>query len=105
MHLVDHWVIGFSGKRQLSNPGGVRVTMRRVLEELRNFTDGQLVAMSSAAIGADLLFATDATALAIPWICVLPSPEAAFFNERDVQMRRSEMLLKPKCVKPRSMKS
>jgi hypothetical protein len=83
MDLVDHWVVGFSGKRQLENPEAVRLTLRQVLQELRNLVEGELVAMSSAAIGGDLLFATEATKMGMPWICVLPFPEEAFFNERD----------------------
>jgi hypothetical protein len=83
MDLVDHWVIGFSGKRQLVNPEGVRLAVRGVLLGLGEIANGKLVALSSAAIGGDLLFATEATNMGMPWICVLPFPEEAFFNERD----------------------
>src|SRR6266487_2666085 len=83
MDLIDHWVVGFSGKRQLSNPEGVRLALRAVLQELPEIVNGELVAISSAATGGDLLFATEATALGMPWICVLPFPEEAFFNEHD----------------------
>ena len=83
MDLVDHWVVGFSGKRHLENPEAVRLALRSVLQELCNTIESELVAISSAAIGADLLFATEATQAGMPWICVLPFPEETFFNERD----------------------
>jgi conflict system pore-forming effector with SLATT domain len=83
MDLVDYWVIGFSGKRQLNNAEAVRVALRDVLRELQTVVKGQLVATSSAAIGGDLLFATEAIQMGMPWICVLPFPEEPFFNEYD----------------------
>jgi conflict system pore-forming effector with SLATT domain len=83
MDLIDHWVVGFSGKRKLNNPEGVRAVLRDVLQSLRRLTDGQLVAISSVAIGADSLFVDEAMNLGIPWICVLPFPQNAFFNDRD----------------------
>lgn len=83
MDLVDHWIVGFSGKRHLKNPEGVRRLLREVLQSVQTIAEGQLVAMSSAAIGGDLIFATEATRAGIPWICVLPFPEEAFFNDED----------------------
>ena len=54
MHLVDHWVIGFSGKRQLSNPEGVRVAIRRVLEELHSdFGRRRVLALPAIAFLAE----------------------------------------------------
>src|SRR3954451_23426358 len=83
MDLVDHWVIGFTGHRQLSDAGKVRSRLREVLEEIKTLADGQFVAMSSAAIGGDSLFAEEAQRAGMPWLCVLPFPAEAFFNERD----------------------
>ena len=83
MNLVDHWVVGFSGKRQLNNPEGVSRALRELFQTLRGVVQGQLVALSSAAIGGDLLFATEAIRAGMPWICILPFPKEAFFNEND----------------------
>jgi hypothetical protein len=96
MDLVDHWVIGFSGKRQLVNSEGVRLAVRGVLLELGKIASGKLVALSSAAIGGDLLFATEATALGMPWICVLPFPEEAFFNDEDFPDPQERMAARQK---------
>ncbi|MEY2499627.1 MAG: hypothetical protein QOD12_3183 [Verrucomicrobiota bacterium] len=83
MNFIDHWVVGFSGKRLLENPDPVRAELRRVLRDLQELAHGQLVAISSAAIGSDLLFIEEVMQLGIPWICVLPFPAEAFFNEHD----------------------
>jgi hypothetical protein len=89
MDLVDHWVVAFSGKRQLSNPEKLRTALRNVLQELQNLPhtlhlpDKRLVAISSVAMGADLLFVDEVLRTKIPWICVLPFPKEAFFNEKD----------------------
>ena len=55
MDLADYWVVGFSGKRQLQNRDAVQQALRSVLQDLQGITQGKLVALSSAAIGADLL--------------------------------------------------
>jgi hypothetical protein len=83
MDLIDHWVIGFTGKRKLAEPEKVRAALRTILQDIQKLAEGRFVAMSSAAIGSDLLFANEATDLGMPWICVLPFPEDHFFNERD----------------------
>jgi hypothetical protein len=83
MDLVSYWVVGFSGNRHLEKPEAVREELRRALRDLHELAAGQLVAISSAAIGADLLFVEEAKLLGIPWIAVLPFPPDTFFNERD----------------------
>lgn len=83
MDLVSYWVIGFSGNRHLEHPDGVRLQIREALENLKKVAKGQLIAMSSVAIGADLLFVEEAAILKIPWIAVLPFPKDDFFNEKD----------------------
>jgi hypothetical protein len=83
MDLASYWVIGFSGARRLSQPEAVRAQIAKALLELREIADGELVTISSAAIGADLLFVEEALRLDMPWIAVLPFPEDHFFNERD----------------------
>jgi hypothetical protein len=83
MNLIDHWVVGFSGKRQLNNSEALGRVVRDVLHDLRDIVQGKLVAISSAAIGGDMLFAHEATQMGMPWICVLPFPIPDFFNEQD----------------------
>ena len=83
MDLVSYWVVGFSGTRRLARPDAVRCQIRDALRNLIDIADGQLVAIGSAAIGADLLFVEEAKHLKMPWIAVLPFPEDYFFNEKD----------------------
>jgi len=83
MDLVSYWVVGFSGNRHLEKPEAVREELQRALRDLHELASGQLVAISSAAIGADLLFVEETRLLDIPWIAVLPFPPDTFFNEKD----------------------
>jgi SMODS and SLOG-associating 2TM effector domain 1 len=83
MNLVSYWVIGFAGARRLSQPDAIRPEIGKALRDVKEIADGELVAISSAAVGADLLFVEEITAMSIPWIAVLPFPEDYFFNERD----------------------
>ncbi len=83
MDLVSYWVVGFSGSRHLERSDVVRAELRRALQNLQELAAGQLVAISSAALGADLLFIQETASLGIPWIAVLPFPAEAFFNEKD----------------------
>src|SRR5438874_11297096 len=83
MNLVSYWVVGFSGARRLPQPEAVRAQIAEALHDLKGIIDGELVAISSAAIGGDILFVEEATQLKIPWIAILPFPEDYFFNEKD----------------------
>lgn len=83
--LVNYRVVGFSGTRHLENPELIRAKLRAALRDLSRFDDAQWVAMSSAAIGGDLLFVTEALEMGLPWIAVLPFPEETFFNGKDFQ--------------------
>jgi len=96
MDLIDHWVVGFTGKRKLGDPERVRSALHTILQDTQTLADGRFVVMSSAAIGSDLLFATEATALGIPWICVLPFPEEAFFNDEDFPDPQERMAARQK---------
>lgn len=96
MELPSYWVIGFSGARRLAEPDAVRTQIRNALQNLKEIADGQLVAISSAAIGADLLFVEEVSAAGIPWIAVLPFPEDYFFNEKDFSDPTQRELAKQK---------
>jgi hypothetical protein len=52
MQLVDHWIVSFSSKSHLNNREGVRCVLRDILQNLRTLVESELVAMSSAAVGA-----------------------------------------------------
>ena len=79
--------IGFVGHRFLRESGNVRATIVNQLKELRESAGGKpLLAISSTAIGADMLFAQAALETKIPLQVYLPFPEAEFrkdFSEQD----------------------
>jgi hypothetical protein len=72
------WVIGLTGHRHLKNPEPVRALIREQLKALREKANGLIVGCSSAAIGADTLFAEICAELSIPWKALLPFSPAEF---------------------------
>ena len=82
--LQPVWIVGFTGHRHLGDLVAVREIVREELERLRHEIDGGIAGYSSAAIGADTLFAEACQAEGIPWIATLPFSPADFrkdFNE------------------------
>jgi hypothetical protein len=69
--------VGFSGHRHLQNPEAVAAVLRSELAALRK-EEGELIALSSIAIGADTLFAQEVLRAGIKWIVVLPMPKELF---------------------------
>src|SRR5438094_3765189 len=75
--------IGFSSTRDLTNPERVKRKIAGLLDELERKPSDRLIAVSSIAIGADIIFVEDCLARGFPWIAVLPMPPASFFSQRD----------------------
>ena len=76
--VLPAWLlVGFSGHRHLSNPAAVEAALRRLLDRLEQRT-GHLVGVSSAALGADTLFAEEMIRRGHPIRVVLPFPAARF---------------------------
>ena len=87
-------IAGFTGHRQLADPAGVARVITSVLEELRRETPGEWIALSSLAIGSDLIFARAALAAGLGWETVLPLPPAEFRRDfSDREWREVEALL------------
>lgn len=74
-------VVGFTGHRQLADPDGVARAIATVLAELKRESPGEWIALSSAAIGADVAFVRAALDLGLGWEALLPLPVVDF--ERD----------------------
>lgn len=74
-------VVGFSGHRQLADPEGSATAIRQVLEELQGESQGEWIALSSVAAGADQIFVKAALGLGLGWEALLPLPLGDF--ERD----------------------
>jgi len=70
-------IIGFTGHRHLKNPEAVAAALKSELAALRK-AGGELIAVSSIAIGADTLFAEEVIRAGIKWIVILPMPKELF---------------------------
>lgn len=85
-----YWTIGFSGHRELPNEATARAAVRAEISSLKSaavLMHAWLVAVSSVALGADLVFAEECLAAGLPWKCLLPFPQEEFrrddFTEAD----------------------
>ncbi|HVU16004.1 MAG TPA: hypothetical protein VHD32_03725 [Candidatus Didemnitutus sp.] len=74
-------VIGFSGHRQLADPIAIGRAVTESLEALRHESEGEWVALSSVATGADQLFVEQARKLGLSWHAILPLPRAEFAKD------------------------
>ena len=81
--LSSFWTVGFTGHRELASPNIVPQRIAEVLGEIASRVSGRLVALSSVARGADVLFVEQALGAGLPWLAILPMPAQCFFNEAD----------------------
>ena len=75
------WTVALSGHRDLPDESKAREAIRAQLSILKSEAVKQeacLVAVSSLARGADLIFAEECLAASVPWKCLLPFPEEEF---------------------------
>lgn len=85
--------IGFSGHRKLPDEGRSRSVIRYFLEQ-QKATPGTVYGVSSAAAGADLLFAESCLELGIPLRVLLPMAKDRFRNDFDAPTwERAERVL------------
>jgi hypothetical protein len=77
--MLRPWLfVGFSGHRKLANPALIDRVLRDVLKRLQERSSDPLAAVSSAAAGADTIFAEAVAAMELPWTVLLPFPVAEF---------------------------
>src|SRR3982750_4183925 len=89
------WVVGLTGHRHLKNAEAVRALIRKQMEALSGRARGRLAGCSSAAIGADMLFAETCAALKVPWKALLPFSPAEFRTDfSESQWSHASELLK-----------
>ena len=75
------WTVALSGHRDLPDESKAREAIRGQLAFLKDEAVRQeacLVAVSSVARGADLIFAEECLAASLPWKCLLPFPLEEF---------------------------
>jgi energy-coupling factor transporter transmembrane protein EcfT len=79
--LPQFHVIGFTGHRILGDPALVKSRIEEALNSLRKDGAGEWLAVSSAAIGGDTLFAHEVLGLGMEWEALLPLPVLDFRND------------------------
>ena len=74
-------LLGFTGQHDVPDPEGLRVAMRREVVAMRDLLGKRMIAITSAAAGADGVFLKTCVELRIPAIVILPYPEERFAND------------------------
>lgn len=93
--LPPVWSVGLTGHRHLKNEEAVRALIHQEMEAFMGKAHGCLLGCSSAAIGADTLFAETCAALNVPWKALLPFSPAEFKNDfNESQWSHASELLK-----------
>ena len=103
-------IIGFAGHRKLPDREGLGERLGAELKALKNDLGDRLIAMCSAAAGADLVFLRKCIELRIPAIVILPFPEERFSKdfEDELEWLIAEKLLSvalSKYVSPRGLQA
>lgn len=77
------WFVGFAGHRAVPDRQGAKSAISRELEILRDTVSGELVGISSAAAGADLLFLEACREAGLKTVILLPFSENRFAEDFD----------------------
>lgn len=74
-------LLGFAGHREVHDTEGLRGAIRREVVAMKELLGKRMIAICSAAAGADLLFLKTCVELRIPAIVILPFPEERFAED------------------------
>lgn len=77
------WFVGFAGHRAVADPAGAKAAISRELEMILATVSGELVGISSAAAGADLLFLDACQEAGLKTVVLLPFPKERFSEDFD----------------------
>lgn len=77
------WFVGFAGHRGVVNPSAIKAAISRELQVIVATVDGELVGVSSAAAGADLLFLDACREAGLKTVVLLPFPKERFALDFD----------------------
>ncbi len=74
-------LLGFAGHRKVTDTEALRDAIRREVVAMKELLGKRMIAISSAAAGADLIFLKTCVELRIPAIVILPFPEECFAED------------------------
>lgn len=74
-------LLGFAGHRRVRDKEALRLAIRSGLKEMKDLLGGRMIALCSAAAGADLIFLRCCVDLRIPAIVILPFGEERFSED------------------------
>ena len=77
------WLIAFAGHRAVANPALAKAALRRELDAMAASLAGEIIGISSAAAGADLLFLTACQEAGYKTIVILPFSRDRFAADFD----------------------
>jgi hypothetical protein len=90
----DWLVVGFSGHRRLADDEVIRAALRLAVDQL-SAGGRRLMAIASAASGADTLFLEEIVGRSLPLLLILPFPLARFREDfTETEWQRVQPLLK-----------
>lgn len=89
------WFIGFAGHRKVDRPAELKAILRRELENFTASLNGEVVGLSSAAAGADLLFLEACAEAGLRTAVILPFSRERFGKdfENPAEWRRAVALM------------
>jgi hypothetical protein len=103
--MLRPWLfVGFSGHRELANPELVAQRIRDALRQLAERTGAPLAAVSSAAKGADTIFAEIAVEQGLPWTLLLPFPIEEFRKDFSKPEEQADWQ-RVECLLPRALRT
>ena len=82
-HLQRIWFVGFAGHRAVPDRAAAKAAIARELGTILGTVSGELVGISSAAAGADLLFLDACREAGLRTVVLLPFPKERFAQDFD----------------------
>ncbi len=80
--MADHpKLLGFAGHCKVADKEALRDAIRREIVAMKEMLGKRMIAISSTAVGADLIFLKSCVELRIPVIVILPFPEERFAQD------------------------
>ena len=89
------WLVGFAGHRRVADPARAKAVIRQELDALAAAVNGEVMGVSSAAAGADLLFLEACAEGGYQTLVILPFPKSRFAEdfEDPAEWARSRSLM------------